>query len=113
MRVVVIVILVPSRDQVSGMAQARKQVFVQALIPKAAIEALHETVLHRFDGRDVVPFDLPVLLPFQDRVAGQFGAIVGHHQAGIATQIGDLRPVPWRPASPTVMYPRQWPGIPG
>jgi hypothetical protein len=32
MRAVVIVILAPSRDQVSGMAQIGKQVLVQALV---------------------------------------------------------------------------------
>ena len=78
MRAVVIVVVAPGVDQVTGMAQARKQVLVQALIPKTDIEALHEAVLHRFAERAVVPFDLPVLLPLQDRVAGQFSAVVGH-----------------------------------
>jgi hypothetical protein len=42
----------------AGLAQAREQVFVQALVPRAAIETLHEATLHRLARRDVVPFDL-------------------------------------------------------
>lgn len=36
-----------------------------------------------------MPFDLPVLLPRQDRVRGQFGAIVRDHHTGIAPQLCD------------------------
>jgi hypothetical protein len=71
------------------MAQAGEQVLVQAFIPQSAIEGLDEAVLHGFAGRDVVPFDFPVLLPRQDRVRGQFCAVVTDHHAGIAPQLGD------------------------
>lgn len=84
-----VVVVAPCRDQVAGMAQTGEQVLVQAFVPQAAVEALNEAVLHGFAGRDVVPFDLPVLLPCQDRVRGQFGAIVGNHHAGVAPQLGD------------------------
>lgn len=65
---VMVVVVTPCRDQVTGMAQAGEQVLVEALVPQAAVEALDEAVLHGFAGCDVVPFDLPVLLPRQDRV---------------------------------------------
>jgi hypothetical protein len=44
------------------------QVLVKALVPQAAVEVLHEAILHRFAGCDVVPFDGMLLLPGQDRV---------------------------------------------
>ena len=84
-----VVVVAPCRDQVAGVAQAGEQVLVQAFIPQTTVEALDEAVLHRFAGRDVVPFDLPVLLPCQDRIRGQLRAIVTDHHAGIAPQLGD------------------------
>lgn len=39
MRAMVIVIVTPGRDQLSGVAQVIEQVLVQALVPEAAIEA--------------------------------------------------------------------------
>jgi hypothetical protein len=60
------------------MAQAGEQVLVEAFVPQATVEALDEAVLHRFAGSDVVPFDLPVLLPRQDRIRGQLRAIVSY-----------------------------------
>ena len=68
MRAVMVVVVAPCRDQVAGMAQAGEQMLVEALVPQAAVEALDEAVLHGFARRDVVPFDLSVLLPRQDRI---------------------------------------------
>lgn len=48
---------------------------VDALVPEAAVEALDEAVLHGLDGSDVVPVDLPVLGPSQDRHAVDLGAV--------------------------------------
>lgn len=86
---VVVVVVAPCRDQMSGVAHGGEQVLVQAFIPQAAVEALHEAVLHRVAGRDVVPFDCAILLPFQDRVAGQLGAVIADHHAGISPYLGD------------------------
>ena len=74
---VVIVVVAPCRNQMAGMAQGWEQVLVQALIPQSSVEALHEAVLHRLTRRDVVPFDLAVLLPFEHGVTGQLRAVVG------------------------------------
>lgn len=68
MRAVMDVVVAPCRDQVASMAQAGEQVLVEAFVPQMTVEVLDEAVLHRFAGRDVVPFDLSVLLPSQDRV---------------------------------------------
>ncbi len=48
---------------------------VEAFVGQSAVEALDEAVLHGLAWRDVVPFALSVLLPRQDRVRGQFGAV--------------------------------------
>ncbi len=71
----VIVVGAPCRNHAAGMAQRREQVFVQALFAHPSVEAFHQTVLHGFARCDVMPADLAVLLPFEHRIAGQFGAV--------------------------------------
>ncbi len=75
MRAVVVNVGAPRQHQISGMAPAVEQVFVQTLIPHPAGDVLHKSVLHRLIRGDVMPIDLVVFLPIQDRVAGQPGAI--------------------------------------
>ena len=89
MRAVVIVVVAPCRNQMAGMAQRREQVLVQAFVPQATIEALHEAVLHRLSRCDVVPFNLPILLPFEHGVRRQLGAVVTDDHAGGATRLRD------------------------
>ena len=89
MRPVVIVVVAPCRNQMAGMAQGWEQVLVQALVPQTAVEAFHEAVLHRLARRDVVPFDLAVLLPFEHGVRRQLGAVVADHHAGMLAHLGD------------------------
>jgi hypothetical protein len=50
---------------------------VQQLITQTAIEALDKRVLLRLARRYVVPYDMALLGPAQDRRAGQLGAVVG------------------------------------
>ena len=64
----VIVVLAPSRDQIPGVAQVGEQMLVEALVAQTAIETFDEAVLHGLSWSDVVPLDLPFLLPFQDGV---------------------------------------------
>ncbi len=71
------------------MAQAVEQVLVQQLVPHSSVEAFDEAVLHGLARRDIVPLDLPVLLPFQDGIRGQFGPVVADHHAGVAPHLGD------------------------
>ena len=66
----------PSRDQITGMGEVAERRFVQELVPHPAIEAFDEGVLHRLSWRDIVPLDLVVGAPLQDRVRGQFRPIV-------------------------------------
>ena len=65
---VVVEVCAPCRHQIAGMAQAVEQMLVQAFVAHAAIEAFHEPVLHRFARCDVVPVDLAIFLPFEDRI---------------------------------------------
>ena len=89
MRAVVIVVVAPCRNQLAGMAQPGEEVLVQAFVAEPAVEALHEAVLHGLARRDVVPLDMALLLPLQDGVRGQLGAVVADHHAGIAADLGD------------------------
>lgn len=83
----VIVVVAPSRDQIPGVAQVGEQMLVEALVAQTAVEAFHEAVLHGFARRDVVPLDLPFLLPSQDGVRCQLRSGAADHHAGIATHI--------------------------
>ena len=65
------------------MTEVVEQVFVQAFVTHPAVEAFDEPVLHWLAGRDVMPVNLAVLLPFQDRIGSQFGPIVADHHAGV------------------------------
>ena len=69
-----VVVATPCADQSAGVWQAVEQVLVQTLVPEPAVEALDEAVLHRLSRRDVVPFNLPLFLPAQDRVGCQWSS---------------------------------------
>ncbi len=64
MRAVMIIVVAPCRDYMAGMAQTVEQMLVEAFVAQAAIKALYQAILHGLAGRDVMPFDLPLLLPF-------------------------------------------------
>ena len=57
----------PCRNHAAGMAQRREQVFVQARLSHPPFETFHQTVLHGLSGRDDVPVDLSIFLPFPAR----------------------------------------------
>ena len=59
--------------------QAPEHVFVEAFIAKAAIEALDKSVLNRLARGDVVPADNAFLLPAQNGMRGQLGAVVADY----------------------------------
>ena len=47
----------PCLDDPAGVLQAGEQMLVETLTAQSPVEALHEAVLHRLAGLDVVPFD--------------------------------------------------------
>ena len=66
----------PSIDDPAGLRQAPEQVLVEALVAEASVQALDEAVLLGLAGGDVVPLDSAFLLPAQDGMGGQLGAVV-------------------------------------
>ena len=68
----------PSRQHLSGVGAAVEDLLVEAFVPEFSIEAFNEAILLRLARRDIVPSDTGLVLPFQDRPAGQFRAVVGH-----------------------------------
>jgi hypothetical protein len=67
----------PARGSVTSGLRQREQRPVEELIPKTAVEALDEAILHRLAGRDIMPFDAGLICPCEDRVAGELAAISG------------------------------------
>ena len=78
MRSVGVVVDPPCFDDLADLGKVREQGFVEALVAELAVEALDEAILHRFARRDVVPFDVTLLLPGQDGVRRELGAIVAN-----------------------------------
>ena len=72
---VVIEVGAPCGDESTGMTQAVEQVLVQTFIAHPTVEAFHEAVLHWFSWGDVMPIDLALFLPLQDRIRSQFCAV--------------------------------------
>lgn len=69
---------------------------IEAFVAQPAIDAFDEAVLHRFAGRDLVPFDAPFILPLEDGVRGQFCSLLGNQSPGFFSSSS----VAHRPKSP-------------
>jgi len=73
----------PIFDEGARLFEAREQVLVKAFVAEATDEALGEAVLHRFAGRDVVPFDLALIYRFAPTTAmGKSGTVGGRVMTG-------------------------------
>ena len=75
MRPDIVVIVAPQGQRAAGLGQVVEDFLVEAFVAQTAVEALDVTVLLGFPGVDVVPFDLVVVRPFQDGLAGEIGAV--------------------------------------
>ena len=75
MRALRVVVGSPGFDQISGMGDVVEQRLVQKLVPHSAVGTFDEAVLHGLARCDVVPLNLVLCAPLQDRVRGQFGAV--------------------------------------
>lgn len=80
-----------------GAGEAAEKMLAEALVPQPADEALNKAVLHRLARRDVMPFDLAVPAPGEDRMRGQVGAIVTDHHARPASLLADAIKLPGHP----------------
>ena len=89
MGAVVIVVVAPCCNQMAGMAQVWEQVLVQAFVPQAAVEAFDQAILHQLARRDVAPFHLAILLPFQHGVRRLLCTFVADPHSGEAPHLGD------------------------
>jgi len=74
-RSVGVVVDPPFLDDLTSLVEVCKQVLVEAFVAQPAVEAFDKAVLHRLAGRDVVPLDSKLLLPGQDRIRGELGAV--------------------------------------
>ena len=93
MRSVGVVVDPPCFDDLAHLVEVGEQVLVEALVAQPAVEALHEAILHRFTRRDVVPFDLVLLLPGQDGVRGELLPVFGSRGCGISSVFNQWRAV--------------------
>ena len=80
-----VVVDAPSLDDAARLREPGEHMLVQTLVPQLAVEALHEAVLLRFAGRDVVPLDAVVLGPLEHGIAGELSAVVGDDHLRLAT----------------------------
>lgn len=89
MGALLVVVLLPFGDLGPDMSQRRERCFVEALVAEAAIEAFNETVLQRLSRRAVMPFDMCLLAPPENRHRGQFGAVIRDNGSGPSTTVHD------------------------
>lgn len=90
MRSVGVVVDPPVFDDLPGFVEVGEQVFVEALVAQATVEALDKAILHRFARCDVVPVDAKLFLPGQYSVRRKLGAVVAHDHPGATSALDDL-----------------------
>ncbi len=86
-----VVVFDPCGDQIASMGDVAKQRLIEKFVPHPAVEAFYEAVLHWLSRRYVMPFDIMLGAPSQDRVRGQFSAIVRDDHPGFATPLDQGR----------------------
>lgn len=99
MRSVGVVVDPPVLDDLTGLVEVSEQVFVEALVAQATVEALNKSILHRFARCDVVPLDAQFLLPGQYGVRRELGAVVAHDHPRAASALDDLIELAQHPPS--------------
>lgn len=73
-----------------GVIQAVEQLFLWHRIPQAAVEALDKGILPEFTRCDVVPIDVFIAGPLQDRAPGELRPIVTDDAGGSALAGSDV-----------------------
>lgn len=77
-----VVVVPPGFQLLAGIDDTGEGRLVQEVVALASIDALYEAVLAKLSRRDVVPFDIGLLAPAQDRYAYQFRDIVAYVRVG-------------------------------
>lgn len=78
------IIVCPFGNGALSVIEAEEQTFVEQFVAHQAIEGLNIAILHRLSRRDIMPFDLMVFRPGEDRIRGEFRTVVGNDHAGLA-----------------------------
>ncbi len=94
-----IVVFLPVRQNLSGMAERRKQRFVETFIPQPTVETFDKAVLLRFPRGDVGPVDFHLIGPFQDRMRREVRPVVADNHQGFAIAFHQDRQFPCHTSS--------------
>src|SRR5262249_38672978 len=86
MRAEVVVVVTPSAERLARMGEVIEDLFIKELVAQAPVEAFDEGVLRRFAGRDVMPANAVLVLPFEHRPTGEFCPIVADDRRGLAIE---------------------------
>ena len=84
MRPDVVVVIAPGGQILTGIGEAVEDLFIQAFVTQAAVEAFDQPILLRFAWVDVMLGDAGITCPFEDRGTGEFGAIILDDAVGFA-----------------------------
>ncbi len=76
MRSDVVIVVSPKRQLAPCIVEGVEHLFVEQRIAQTAVEAFDERVLPRLSRIDVVPVDIVVVRPFQDRPACELRCVV-------------------------------------
>ena len=71
-----IVINSPSLDNLPGVFQAYKPVYIQAFIPKSAVEALDKCILNGLSRADEIEFDPLAVSPLIQSLTGKLRPVI-------------------------------------
>src|SRR3954454_11808930 len=85
-----VVVEPPSLDHTARFGKAREPARVEALLAKAAVEALDRAVLHRLSGIDEEPLHTVLVGPAVEITAAQLGSVVHDQHVGIAAFTGNV-----------------------
>ena len=75
MRPDIVVVIAPKGKFLTSICEAVEDLFIEAFIPQAAVEAFNQPILLRLAGVDVVPGCAGIACPFEDRRAGELGSV--------------------------------------
>jgi len=85
----VVVIVAPQCQFAAGIVQGIEQLFIEELVPQAAVEWLDKGILLRFSGVDIVPIHAVPVGPFQACPAGELRAVVTDNASGFSVDPGE------------------------
>ena len=87
MRSVLVVIPSPGRNADSGFGQRTEPVLVEAFIPELAVDRLDEGILRGLARLNQLQFDVALIGPLIERLAGELGTLVGADRLRVAPKV--------------------------